>query len=158
METYILARALHVLGVVFWIGGVAMVTTVLLPATKRIKTPEQRVQFFEQVEQRFAWQARVTTLITGLSGFYMLYLLDAWSRFTTPAYWWVHAMTAVWAIFTLVLFVLEPLFLHRLFLRKARENPEATFRIIQIMHWLLLTISLITIFGAVVGSHGWSFQ
>ncbi|MCP4277102.1 MAG: hypothetical protein GY779_12205, partial [Gammaproteobacteria bacterium] len=56
------------------------------------------------------------------------------------------------------LFVLEPLFLHRLFLRRARENPEATFRIIQIMHWLLLTISLITVFGAVVGSHGWSFE
>ena len=155
METYILARALHVLGVVLWIGGVAMVTTVLLPATRRLKSPEERVQFFEQVEQRFAWQARATTLLTGLSGFYMLYLLDGWSRYQSAAYWWIHAMTAVWAIFTLVLFVLEPLFLHKLFLRKAQENPEQTFRIIQAMHWVLLTISLITLLGAVAGSHGW---
>ncbi len=132
-----------------------MVTTVLLPATRRMKSPQERVQFFEKVEQRFAWQARVTTLLTGLSGFYMLDLLDAWSRYQSPAYWWVHAMTAVWAIFTLVLFVLEPLFLHKLFLRKAQENPEKTFRIIQTMHWVLLSISLITVFGAVAGSHGW---
>ncbi len=61
-------------------------------------------------------------------------------------------------IFTLVLFVLEPLFLHRLFLRKAVENPEKTFRIIQTMHWVLLSISLITVFGAVAGSHGWGFH
>jgi len=155
METYILARALHVLGVVLWIGGVAMVTTVLLPATRRLKSPQERVQFFEKVEQRFAWQARATTLLTGLSGFYMLDLLDAWSRYQSPAYWWVHAMTVVWVIFTLVLFVLEPLFLHKLFLRKAQENPEKTFRIIQTMHWVLLSISLVTVFGAVAGSHGW---
>ncbi len=158
METYILARALHVLGVVLWIGGVAMVTTVLLPATRRLKSPEERVQFFERVEQRFAWQARATTLLTGLSGFYMLYLLDAWSRYSSFAYWWVHAMTVVWAIFTLVLFVLEPLFLHKLFLRKAKDNPEKTFKIIQTMHWILLTISLIAVFGAVLGSHGWVFK
>jgi len=132
-----------------------MVTTVLLPATRRLKSPQERVQFFEKVEQRFAWQARATTLLTGLSGFYMLDLLDAWSRYQSPAYWWVHAMTVVWVIFTLVLFVLEPLFLHKLFLRKAQENPEKTFRIIQTMHWVLLSISLVTVFGAVAGSHGW---
>ena len=65
MDGAIIARVLHVLGVVLWIGGVAMVTTVLLPATKRIKTPAERVMFFEAVERGFARQARVTTLVTG---------------------------------------------------------------------------------------------
>lgn len=37
MPELAIARVLHVLGVVLWIGGVAMVTTVLLPATKRIQ-------------------------------------------------------------------------------------------------------------------------
>ena len=41
MEEAIIARVLHVLGVVLWIGGVAMVTTVLLSATKRMKTPAE---------------------------------------------------------------------------------------------------------------------
>jgi len=35
MDGVVLARALHVLAVVIWIGGVAMVTTVILPAVRR---------------------------------------------------------------------------------------------------------------------------
>ncbi len=68
MNEFVLARVLHVLGVVLWIGGVAMVTTVLLPSVRRMKTPEERVAFFEAVERRFASQARGTTLLTGLTG------------------------------------------------------------------------------------------
>ena len=49
MNEFALARVLHVLGVVLWIGGVAMVTTVLLPSVRRMKTPEERVAFFEEL-------------------------------------------------------------------------------------------------------------
>ena len=155
MEPYIVGRVLHVLGVVLWIGGVAMVTTVLLPVSRSMTRPAERVAFFERIESRFAWQARLTTLLTGITGFWMLYLIDGWSRYQSPGFWWLHAMTAVWIIFTLVLFVLEPLVLHRLFLRKAEQEPEKTFAVIQVMHWVLLTISLVTVAGAVAGSHGW---
>jgi uncharacterized membrane protein len=155
MMESIVARIVHVIGVVLWIGGVAMVTTVLLPATRRLKLPEERVQFFEQVEAGFARQARWTVLITGLSGFYLAYLLDAWARFQQISYWWMHAMVLVWAIFTLMLFVLEPLWLHRWFERSAQRDPESTFTLLQRLHWLLLSISLLTIAGAVAGSHGW---
>jgi hypothetical protein len=49
------------------------VTTVLLPAVSRMeKSPAERVAFFDNIERRFAWQARVTTLLAGLSGLYML--------------------------------------------------------------------------------------
>jgi hypothetical protein len=69
--------------VVLWIGGVALVTTVLLPAVRRLKSPEERIAFFESVEQRFASQSRVTTLLAGLSGLYMIYRLDLWGRFSS---------------------------------------------------------------------------
>ena len=154
MNDFLLARALHVLGVVLWIGGVAFVTTVLLPAT-RMKSPDERVAWFEEAEGRFAAQARLTTLVTGLSGFYMVHALDAWERFAEPAYWWMHAMVAVWLVFTLMLFVLEPLVLHRRLLERARRDPEGTFNLVQRMHWLLLGLSLATVFGAAAGSHGW---
>ena len=81
MDDFLLARVVHVLGVVLWIGGVAFVTTVLLPGMKKVATPAERVIMFERMESRFAWQARLTTLLTGASGFYMLYILDAWERF-----------------------------------------------------------------------------
>ena len=155
MVELIVARILHVIGVVLWIGGVAMVTTVLLPATRRLKAPEERVQFFERIETGFARQARWTVLITGLSGFYLAYLLDAWDRFRQPSYWWMHAMVAIWAIFTLMLFVLEPLWLHQWSEQSAEQRPEGTFKLIQRLHWLLFSISLLTVAGAVAGSHGW---
>jgi uncharacterized membrane protein len=155
MDDMILARALHILGVVLWIGGVAFVTTVLLPAIGRLRQPAERVALFERVEAGFARQARITTLLAGLSGFYLAYRLDAWARFSDPGFWWMHAMVLVWAVFTLMLFVLEPLWLHRWFLERAARDPEGTFRLIQRLHWLLLTVSLITVAGAAAGSHGW---
>jgi len=155
MEEIILARVLHVLGVVLWIGGVAMVTTVLLPATKRMKTPAERVMFFESVERGFAKQARITTLVTGLSGLYLVHALKLWQRFLQIEYWWMTAMVLVWALFTLMLFVLEPLFLHRRMIERARRDPDRTFALMARMHWILLILSLMTVAGAAAGSHGY---
>lgn len=153
MDDVAIARAFHIVGIVMWIGGVSMVTTVILPAIRRFKSAEEKVEFFASVENRFAWQARFTTLITGLSGFYMVYAFDLWDRYLSLGFWWMHAMTAVWVIFTLVLFVFEPLFLNKWFQRSAKSNPEKTFAIIQTLHWVLLTISLVTVAGAVFGAH-----
>ena len=154
MDELAVARALHVLSVVLWIGGVAFVTTVLLPAVRRLKAADERLAFFDAIERRFAWQARLTTLIAGLSGLYMLIRLDLWDRFRSAAFWWMHAMVLVWLLFTLMLFVAEPLFLHRWLEARARTAPEATFRLVERLHWLLLTVSLVTLLGAVAGSHG----
>ena len=156
MDPAIAARALHALGVVLWIGGVAFVTTVLLPSVRRLKTPDERVAFFEAIEGRFAWQARGTTLLVGTTGFYLAHAWNLWERFASAAYWWMHAMVAVWALFTVMLFIAEPLFLHRWVLEAATREPERTFRRIERLHRALLTVSVLTVLGAVAGSHGWS--
>ena len=66
----------------------------------------------------------------------------------------MHAMVAVWLLFTLMLFVAEPLFLDRWLLARAKTRPEATFGLIERLHRILLALSLITLIGAVLGSHG----
>jgi uncharacterized membrane protein len=157
MEDFYVARVLHVLGVVLWIGGVGFVTTVLLPAVKRVREPAERVEFFERVEAGFARQARVTTMLTGLSGLYLVHRLGAWSRFADAHYWWMHAMVLLWGVFTLMLFVLEPLWLHHWFKARAQRDPEGTFAVIVRLHWVLLILSLITVGAAVAGSHGSMF-
>ncbi len=158
MDDLTIARVIHVLGVVLWIGGVAFVTTTLLPALRqRLRedtTGENPVTFFEALEGRFAWQARLTTILTGASGFYLLYAMDGWERYGEPGQWWLWAMTVIWAIFTLMLFVLEPLVLHKWFERRARERPEGTIAMVLRLHWVLLIASLITVAGAVAGVHG----
>lgn len=149
-----IARALHVLAIVHWIGGVTMVTLVLLPAIMHRVPVEKRLDLFEMIEGRFAVQARMSTLLAGLTGLYMVVELDAWQRFTDARFWWMHAMVALWAVFTLVLYVAEPLFLHRWFHERATRDPEGTFRLVRRMHVVLLTASLVTIAGAVLGAHG----
>ena len=49
MDDVALAGAIHVIAV--------MVTTVLVPAVRRFKSPEERTGFFELVERRFARQS-----------------------------------------------------------------------------------------------------
>lgn len=66
-------------------------------------------------------------------------------------------MTFIWAIFTLVLFVLEPLVLHRWFREQAIKNSERAFARLHRMHKILLTLSLLAVFGAIAGSHGMQF-
>ena len=149
-----IARALHVLAVVLWIGGVAMVTTVLLPAVRRHGDPAEWVELFERLESRFAAQARWTTLIAGVTGFWLVWRSDMWSRFVEPRFWWMHAMVVVWLLFTAMLFVIEPLFLHRRLRERARRDPVGTLVLIERLHRVLLALSLVTVFGAVAGSHG----
>jgi uncharacterized membrane protein len=148
------ARALHVLAIVHWIGGVAMVTLVLLPALMGSVPAQDRLRLFEAIEGRFGNQARISTLAAGLSGFYMTYRMSAWDRFTDPAFWWMHAMLLVWLMFTVIIFVAEPLVLHRWFHERAMRDADGTFRMVRRMHIVLLTLSLLTIGAAVLGAHG----
>jgi len=149
-----LARALHVVGVVLWIGGVAFVTTTLIPSLRKMVDTNKRLVLFEQLEGKFAFQARIVTLVTGLTGFYMLEYMQSWGRYQQIQFWWIHLMTLIWLVFTLVLFVLEPLVLHRRFKLMATENSDRAFALLHRMHKILLALSLITVFGTVAGVHG----
>ena len=154
MDGLTIARALHVLAIVHWIGGVSLVTLVLLPGITRSVPAPDRMHLFEAIEGRFALQARISTLLAGATGLYMAHQLDAWDRFADPAYWWMHAMVVVWAIFTFVLFVAEPLFLHRWFHERASVAPDETFALVLRMHRILLALSLVTVGASVLGAHG----
>lgn len=154
MDDLTIARAFHVLAIVHWIGGVSMVTLVILPALMRSVPAHERIALFDRIEGRFAFQARLSTLVAGASGFWMLHRLAAWDRLLSIRFWWIHAMIAVWLLFTLVLFVGEPLFLHRWFHERAAREPEATVRLVLRLHVLLLTVSAITVAAGVLGAHG----
>ena len=155
MDELTVLRAAHVAAVVHWIGGVWFVTFVVLPAVSRFAEPARRVAFFEEVEHRFAFQARISTLVAGVSGFWLTWRMEAFDRFLDPGrFWFMHAMVALWAIFTVVLFVLEPLVLHRWFTTRAAGDPEGTMALVLRMHRVLSTAALVTVAGAVLGAHG----
>ncbi|MDE8650627.1 hypothetical protein [Novosphingobium album (ex Liu et al. 2023)] len=152
MDDFTLARVLHIVAIVPWIGGVAFVTTVLMPAVRRHNPPEERLIAFHRFEAGFAWQARIWIGLAGLSGLWMIHRADLWYRFADPRFWWMHAMVAVWAVFAAMLYLIEPLFLHRRMERS--RSPDRDFARMERMHLLLLLVSLITIIGAMAGAHG----
>lgn len=153
MNDLAIARAIHVLAVVVWIGGVAMVTTVILPAVRR---HAGMLMLLEAVERRFVWQARIATLLVAASGFYMVERLNLWDRFRDVEFWWMHAMVFLWLIFTFMLFVAEPLVARMHSGRRAPIAPERRLAWMQWFHWVLLLLSAITVLTAVAGSQGMS--
>ncbi len=154
MDELVVARALHVLAVVIWIGGVSMATTVVLPAARRGDLGPDLLQAFQAIERRFVWQARAAVVVVGLSGFYMIWQLDLWYRFQLASYWWMHAMFGVWLLFTIILFIGEPLVLRRHLHHWAAGRPRLALDWLIRVHWVLLILSVITVLGAVTGSHG----
>lgn len=152
----IIARALHVLAIVIWIGGASMATTVVLPALRRGALGDDKLKIFEAIEHRFVWQARTAIIVVGLSGLYMAARLDLWDRFRSLHFWWMHAMVGFWLLFAFVLFVAEPFILHRKFGVWARVQPDRAFAWLHRAHWVLLILGMVTIFGAMAGSQGWS--
>jgi hypothetical protein len=62
---------------------VAFVTTVLLLSVRSIKAPAERVTFLATMEQRFGAQARLTTALAGITGFYMV--VGPWQRMRQSA-------------------------------------------------------------------------
>ena len=80
--------------------------------------------------------------------------LGRWAQLADPQFWWLGAMLGLWAIFIVMLFIAEPLFLHAWFDARARRDPDRAFRVALRGHRVLSTISLITVLGAVGGAHG----
>jgi len=149
-----LARAVHILALVHWIGGVSAVTTIVLPQARRLGDAKAAIDFFEAFERRFVRQVRISIALAGLSGLYLLYALDAWDRFRHASFWWLHLMVAVWCLFATMVFVIEPLFAHRKFREYAMRDAAGAFALAARLHVVALAVSAIAIGAGVLGAHG----
>ena len=154
INDFAIARALHVLALVHWIGGVALVTTIVLPRARALANAHDALAAFKAFEGPFAAQARVSILLVGLSGFYMLIKSQAWTLLLDPAFWWLALMVVVWTAFALIVFVLEPLVVNRLFHDYALRNKDRAFSLAIRLHAAALTISCVAIVAGVLGSQG----
>ncbi len=152
-----LARALHVLFVAHWIGGVAFVTLVALPLARAAADAKSGWLLFEAIENRFAAQVRWTIPLAGATGLWMTFRLDLWSRFADVGFWWMDAMVFVWALFMALVFVVEPIAHRRLAARAARDPADLLRRLFR-SHLVLLAAAAVTVLGAVAGAHGGLFE
>jgi uncharacterized membrane protein len=153
MDDVTIARSLHVLAVIHWLGGLAFVTAVILPSVSVIAEPARRLELFESIERRFSAQVKVSVPVAGLSGAYMAGRLDSWHRFVEPEGWWLAAMAVLWLLFMAILFVVEPLLAQR-FHARALVDPDGTLSLVQRAHWILLAAGAAVTAAAVLGAHG----
>ena len=151
-----IARALHVVFVAHWIGGVAFVTLVGLPLARASGDAKKGWTLFEAIETRFAAQVRVSIPLAGATGLWMVWRLDLWGLFASPTFWWMDAMVLLWALFMLIVFAIEPL-AHRHVAEMAAHDPAALLARLARVHRALLAVGTFTIFGAVAGAHGGVF-
>jgi uncharacterized membrane protein len=155
MDDAAFARAIHELSVVLWIGGVSFVTTVLMPVIRYTRPPHERLATFQPFGNVFAWQARISVALAGLSGFYLTYRFDSWDRFSSGQYWWMGAMLGLWLIFAVKLSNVELLFFPRRSATAALEDQNGrTFARIQRFHEILCILSLVVLFAVAGGAHG----
>jgi uncharacterized membrane protein len=56
LNEFELASVIHVLTVVLWVGGVAMVAAVVIPIIRGSASDARAVELFESIQKRFAWQ------------------------------------------------------------------------------------------------------
>ncbi|MGH8118234.1 MAG: hypothetical protein ACREP0_09445 [Rhodanobacteraceae bacterium] len=143
MTTFNILLAIHVLSVVWWIGGVFTVTTSLLPIFNRLPADAQ-IQRIREFEGRFANQARIAVVIAGITGFWMYTLVPGEISHT----WWIGLMMLVWVLFAIMLFIAEPL---RLPARAGLIHKPGKFLA---LHAVLLVLALAAIFCGVVGARG----
>src|SRR5262249_27325500 len=151
---FALARAIHVLALVHWIGGLSVVTTIVLPRANALDDEKDAVAAFEAFERRFAQQVRVSILLVGLSGFFMIMKLDGWDPFGRPSFWWLDLMVVVWILFALMVYVLEPLAIHRLFHNFALRQKQRAFALATRLHVIALFVSAFAIVAGVLGALG----
>lgn len=55
MDDFAIARVVHVIAIIAWIGGVAFVTLVIMPMLTASEWPNSRLARFAQIEGGFAW-------------------------------------------------------------------------------------------------------
>lgn len=148
-----IALMLHVLGVIWWIGGLAFVCAVVLPELR--SHPDNLIDRFHAIEGRFAPQVRAAILLVGMTGGWLLYRTGYWALLGSLQFWWLNAMIGFWTLFFLMLFIFGPTgVLRRVMSGPLDRDVVVRFKRLHWLHWVLLVLGLVVVLGAIAGNHG----
>lgn len=145
--------AVHVIGVVLWIGGVAFVTMVVFPMILRMENSLEKVLFFQGVEHRFAKIAKTSVVIVGVTGGILLHMTGEWNILFKASGIGPTLMAIVWLLYVLVLMFEGRLF-KAIFKGEAQQDTAKVFYRLSAFHWVILGLSLIAVAVGVWAGHG----
>lgn len=145
--------AVHVLGVVVWIGGVAFVTMIVFPMITRMEDSFEKVLFFQGIEHRFAGIAKSAVAVVGLTGGWLLYITREWRILFSMAGIGPTLMVLVWTFYLFVL-LFEGRIFKMIFKGSAQQDSVKIFSLLSRFHWVVLGVSLLTVGVGVWAGHG----
>ena len=109
---YAILKAIHVLSIIVWLGGMMFVAFFLRPALAGLEVPT-RLKFMHDVLGRFFKAVLGLSLAAVISGFWMMgrvakQTVQSGGQWITPLEWWVMAVLGVvmFAIFGHIRFAL----------------------------------------------------
>ena len=150
---------IHLLPVIIWIGGLSFITIIVIPMLISWDDPLQKVLTFQRIEHRFAPVARIYNIITGVTGFVMVYLTGWYKLYHTAKGLPLLIMTIIWLVWFVMLFGLEPLIVKKMLDRMVKSGVkmeiEAVFSRMNKMHWVLLLLSLVASTAGIIFAHGY---
>ena len=145
--------AIHVLGVVVWIGGVAFVTIIVFPMLLRMEGSLEKILLFQGIEHRFAKIAKISVAVVGITGAWMLQITGEWKTLFSAGGIGPTLMLIVWTFYLLVLLFEARLF-KVLFRGEAQQDTSRVFFSLSAFHWVVLGLSLLAIGVGVWAGHG----
>lgn len=148
-----LSAALHVIGVVIWIGGVAFVTIILLPMIHDMTDPMEKALLFQRVEHRFSRIVKPTIILVGLTGLINLHQKGLYVIMPTAQGFWLDLMIGVYIFYALLIFGLEKALFKRIFKDIRKLNADQVFFRMSLFHWVVLALSLATIGAGIMGTY-----
>ena len=144
---------IHVICVIAWIGGVTFVTTVIFPMMYRTEGSLEKALLFQGVEHRFGAMIKWILGIVAVTGFWLLSKKYGFAVLAQPRGIGIILMIFAWALYTTVVLSERKIF-SRIFADPEKVDMDKALKMINVMHWFLLTISFSAVAGGVWFGHG----
>ncbi len=148
----VLLLIIHVICVIIWIGGVTFVTTVIFPMMYKTEGSLEKALLFQRVEHRFAGMVKWLIGITGVTGFWLLSSRYGIGILTTARGIGVVIMLFAWSLYTGVLLSERKVFA-KIFADPEKIDMDKALKMINAMHWMLLTVSFSAVAAGVWFAH-----
>lgn len=140
---------IHVLSVVFWIGGVGFATMVIFLAIQGIEDPIARVQTFLGIEKRFQRFAKGYVITAGVTGIMLFFRRGGFEAFSDGSALMLGFKIFVLLTFLALLFGAEKRLMK--ILVSQQTAPDNAFIRMSVFHWFMLSLSIVAIaFGVML--------
>ncbi|MBF0607529.1 MAG: hypothetical protein SFH39_02545 [Candidatus Magnetobacterium sp. LHC-1] len=147
-----LLTAIHVVGVVIWIGGVVFVTIIVFPMIMRMEQSFEKVMFFQGVEHRFAKVAKICVFFVGTTGMLLLMMTEEYKTLFTLKGIGPTIMLFVWTFYFLVL-MFEAKVFAKIFSGEAQHDMHKVFGLLTRFHYVVMGVSLTAVAVGVGAKH-----